>query len=152
MLHKIVWCYKIFSITSGQDYEVRYEILCFGECIHCIVHSTKLQAYDLYAPSTMASDDHSSVSLSTSKRRLVFFAAIDVSRGCALSTLIMYDGISNSNFNNNHASYLQLFQWNCYKFNHLYQICFHNSLHKPRNFSDITNFIQSCYHNMKYQN
>ena len=110
--------YDVTKIFSGQDYEVWYEILCLGDCIHCIVHSTKLQAYDLYAPSTMASDDHSSVSLSTSKRRLVFFAAIDVSRGCALSTLIMYDGISNSNFNNNHASYLQLVQWNCYKFNH----------------------------------
>ena len=37
----------------------------------------------------MASDDHSTVSLSTSKRRSVFFVAIDVSRGCALSALIM---------------------------------------------------------------
>ena len=74
------------NISTTEDYEVRCKILCFEERIHYIVHSTKIQAYDLYAPSTMASDDHSSVSLSTSKRRLVFFAAIDVSHGCALST------------------------------------------------------------------
>ena len=81
------------NISTTEDYEVWCKILCFEERIHYIVHSTKIQAYDLYAPSTMASDDHSSVSLSTSKRRLVFFAAIDVSRRCALSALIMYDMI-----------------------------------------------------------
>ena len=53
--------------------------LCFS--INAYAHSSEYKVHDLYAPSTMASDYHSTVCLYTSKRRSVILNAIDASYG-----------------------------------------------------------------------